>query len=110
MYTKKKLLQPFAAQVYEKTRSFGATTRSLTELKDWLLEKEITHVAMESTGVYWKPVMNILEPDVNQRNLCDLTRYRRKLVGQQSSEKDSMIRIFEDANLYGSRRKTSRTI
>ena len=32
----------------KETRIFGATTRSLTELKDWLLENEITHVAMES--------------------------------------------------------------
>ena len=46
----------------KETRSFGTTTRSLTELKDWLLENGITHVAMESTGVYWKPVFNILEP------------------------------------------------
>jgi transposase len=36
------------------TREFGTFTRSLTELKDWLVENKITHVAMESTGVYWK--------------------------------------------------------
>lgn len=46
----------------KETCSFSSTTRSLTELKEWLLELGITHVAMESTGVYWKPVMNILEP------------------------------------------------
>jgi transposase len=34
----------------------------LKELKDWLLENGITHVAMESTGVFWKPVYNVLEP------------------------------------------------
>lgn len=44
------------------TREFGTVTRSLTELKDWLLENGVTHVAMESTGVYWKPVYHILEP------------------------------------------------
>ena len=44
------------------TREFGTFTSSLTELKDWLVENKITHVAMESTGVYWKPVYNILEP------------------------------------------------
>jgi len=43
------------------TRSYGATTRSLTELKEWLVEHRITHVVMESTGVYWKPVYNVLE-------------------------------------------------
>lgn len=44
----------------KETRSFTSTTRSLTALKDWLLELGVTHVAMESTGIYWKP--NILEP------------------------------------------------
>lgn len=125
------------------TRTFQSTTRSLTELKEWLLAIGVTHVAMESTGVYWKPVMNILEPGgftimvVNarhikyvpghktdkkdsawickllragllkgsfvpsreQRDLRDLTRYRRKLVQQQAAEHNRMIRIFEDANL-----------
>ena len=125
------------------TRTFQSTTRSLTELKEWLLALGVTHVAMESTGVYWKPVMNILEPGGfsimvvnarhikyvpghktdkkdsawickllragllkgsfvpgrNQRDLRDLTRYRRKLVQQQAAEHNRMIRIFEDANL-----------
>jgi len=46
----------------KETREFGATTRSLTELKEWLVRSGITHVAMESTGVYWKPVYHVLEP------------------------------------------------
>ena len=129
--------------IESETRTFQSTTRSLTELKEWLLALGVTHVAMESTGVYWKPVMNILEPGGfsimvvnarhikyvpghktdkkdsawickllragllkgsfvpgrNQRDLRDLTRYRRKLVQQQASEHNRMIRIFEDANL-----------
>lgn len=129
--------------IESETRTFQSTTRSLTELKDWLLALGVTHVAMESTGVYWKPVMNILEsggfsimvvnarhikyvpghktdkkdsawickllragllkgsfiPPKEQRDLRDLTRYRRKLVQQQSAEHNRMIRIFEDANL-----------
>lgn len=44
------------------TREFGTFTSSLTELKDWLLDNGITHIAMESTGVYWKPVYHVLEP------------------------------------------------
>jgi Transposase and inactivated derivatives len=44
------------------TREFSTFTSSLTELKEWLLANEATHVAMESTGVYWKPVYKILEP------------------------------------------------
>ena len=43
------------------TRSFGTTTADLLQLSDWLSTLEVTHVAMESTGVYWKPVFNILE-------------------------------------------------
>ena len=46
----------------KQTREFGTVTSSLKELRDWLLENGITHVAMESTGVFWKPVYNILEP------------------------------------------------
>ena len=38
-------------------------------------------------------------PSRKQRDLCDLTRYRRKLVQQQSAEHNRMIRIFEDVNL-----------
>jgi len=43
------------------TRTFGTTTDELLALSDWLAEWEVTHVAMESTGEYWKPVFNILE-------------------------------------------------
>ncbi|MGI6519634.1 MAG: IS110 family transposase [Fermentimonas sp.] len=125
------------------TREFGTFTSSLTELKDWLLENGITHVAMESTGVYWKPVYHVLEPTgikvwiVNarhvknvpghktdkkdsawlcklllagllkpsyippkgQRELRDLTRYRKKLIQQVASNKNRVIRVLEDCNV-----------
>lgn len=42
-------------------RTFGATTRELLSLRQWLLSEGCTHVAMESTGVYWKPIYTILE-------------------------------------------------
>jgi len=42
-------------------RSFGTMTPDLLELSDWLGAAGCTHVAMESTGVYWKPIYNILE-------------------------------------------------
>lgn len=42
-------------------RGFGTTTGDLRELRAWLKEHGVTDVAMESTGVYWKPVWNILE-------------------------------------------------
>ncbi len=45
----------------QEVRRFGTMTRDLLELADWLQCQQVTHVAMESTGVYWKPVWNILE-------------------------------------------------
>lgn len=126
----------------EETRNFDAFTDSIESLRAWLLANKITHVAMESTGVYWKPVYNILESDfeillVNARHiknvpgqktdkkdsrwitklllsgllkgsfipplaireLRDLTRYRRKLVADQASEKNRIQKILEDANI-----------
>jgi transposase len=45
------------------TQTFGTTTPDLLALHDWLAEWACTHVAMESTGDYWKPVFNLLEDD-----------------------------------------------
>lgn len=45
----------------QETRTFGAMTKELLALADWLAQRRVTHVAMESTGVYWKPVWNVLE-------------------------------------------------
>ena len=42
-------------------REFGTLTVDLLALSDWLAEAGLTHVAMESTGEYWKPVFNLLE-------------------------------------------------
>jgi transposase len=46
---------------HRETRTFGTTTGELLALSDWLLAHGVTHVAMESTGEYWKPVFNLLE-------------------------------------------------
>ena len=43
----------------QQTRTFP--TKNLLELADWLDQQQVTHVAMESTGVYWKPIYNLLE-------------------------------------------------
>ncbi len=48
-------------RVKKQIRTFGATTRELVSLRGWLQSEGCTHVAMESTGVYWKPVYAILE-------------------------------------------------
>jgi len=69
------------------TRSYDAFTESIEQLRDWLKSLGITHVAMESTGVYWKPVYNILENDfeivlVNARHL-------KNIPGDKTDKKDS---------------------
>jgi transposase len=46
---------------HQEIRTFAMTTQRLLELADWLNEHGVTHVAMESTGVYWKPIFNLLE-------------------------------------------------
>jgi len=38
-------------------RTFATTTAELERLRDWLAERGVTHVAMESTGVYWRPLL-----------------------------------------------------
>lgn len=45
-------------------RTFGTATADLLELAEWLHAEKCTHVAMESTGVYWKPIYNLLEGDL----------------------------------------------
>ena len=51
------LITPEGRQI----RTFGTMTEDLLELQDWLMASRCTHVAMESTGVYWKPIYNLLE-------------------------------------------------
>jgi len=50
-----------AGTVTHEVRTFGTTTRELLALSDWLAGWGVTHVAMESTGVFWKPVWHVLE-------------------------------------------------
>ena len=45
------------------TKSYSTYTSSLIKLKEWLIKHGITHIAMESTGVYWKPIFNVLGDD-----------------------------------------------
>lgn len=44
-------------------RTYLTMTQQLLELRDWLKEQECSHIAFEATGVYWKPVFNLLEGD-----------------------------------------------
>src|SRR6267142_986083 len=48
------------AVVKRKVETFATTTRALMALSEWLSDEGCTHVAMEATGIYWKPVWHIL--------------------------------------------------
>jgi transposase len=50
-------------KVQRETREFGTCTRDLRALADWLRTHAVTHVLMEATGVYWKPVWHVLAGD-----------------------------------------------
>jgi transposase len=69
------------------TREFDAFTSSLTALRDWCKQEGVTHVAMESTGVYWKPVFNILEEDFDV--ILVNARHVKNVPGQKTDKKDS---------------------
>lgn len=69
------------------TREFDAFTSSLTDLREWCKQEGVTHVAMESTGVYWKPVFNILEEDFEI--ILVNARHVRNVPGHKTDKKDS---------------------
>ncbi len=127
----------------QEVRDFGATTRELLEMADWLKEGGCEMAAMESTASYWKPLYNILEtcglktmvvnarhmkavpgrktdmkdaewiadllqhgllqagyiPDKDQRELRELVRYRKSLVGEKNRELNRLQKMLEGANI-----------
>lgn len=123
-------------------RTFSTMTSDLEDLKIWLKRYHVTTIGMESTGVYWKPIFNVMEgefkivlanaqrlkaiprkktdimdckrianllrygllpnsfiPPREIRELRDLNRTRRKLVGMMTSEKNRLIKVLEAANI-----------
>lgn len=123
-------------------KTFSTLTKSLFDLLKWLEEKGVTHLAMESTGIYWKPVYNILEgyfditlanaqriknvpgrktdvadaewiakllrhglieksfvPSQDLRELRDLTRLRKKWIGNLTAEKNRISKVLESSNI-----------
>ncbi|WP_186323905.1 IS110 family transposase [Bacillus thuringiensis] len=123
-------------------RKFPTLTKHLFEMLQWLEELYITHLAIESTGIYWKPIFNILEdyyditlanakriknvpgrktdvadakwiinllryglieksfvPPSNIRELRDLTRLRKKMIGNMTTEKNRIQKTLECSNI-----------
>ncbi len=140
---KKLIVACFRKGNKQEVRDFGATTRELLELADWLKEGGCEMIAMESTASYWKPLYNILEsselnamvvnarhmkavpgrktdvkdaewiadllqhgllqpsyiPAKDQRELRELVRYRKSLVGERGRELNRLQKMLEGANI-----------
>jgi transposase len=69
-------------------RQYPTTTAGLRELKQWLTDSGVTHVVMESTGVYWQPVWQILE-DEHYRLILANARQVRNLPGRKTDGEDA---------------------
>lgn len=84
------------------TRSFKTFTNSLVKLKNWLQKHKITHIAMESTGVYWKPVYNVLGDDFEI--LLVNARHVKNVPGHKTDKKDSrwLAKLLMSGLLKGS--------
>src|SRR5438876_5389826 len=127
----------------QQTRTFGTMTRDLLALAEWLRSQDISHAAMESTGVFWQPIYNVLEdaglnvlvanarhikavpgrktdvkdaewiadllrhgllkpsfiPGREERELRELTRYRRTLIEERAHEVQRLQKVLEGANI-----------
>ncbi len=69
-------------------KSFGTTTRSLQAVLDWMLDHEVTHVFLESTGKYWIPVFNIFSESTLEFTLAHPQRFKN-VPGRKTDMKDA---------------------
>jgi transposase len=90
------------AGIKKEIRTYTTMTNDLLRLKGWLQETGITHVAIESTGVYWKPVFNILEDDVEV--ILVNARHVKNVPGRKTDVQDSewLCRLLRSGLLKGS--------
>jgi transposase len=72
----------------QQTRTFGTMTPDLVQLREWLQSEGVTQVAMESTGVYWKPVFNLLE-DQGMELMVVNARHVKAVPGRKTDVKDA---------------------
>ncbi len=74
-------------RLHRETQTFGTMTGDLLALADWLTSNAITHVAMESSGEYWKPVYNLLE------GICSIlvvnAQHIKTVPGRKTDVKDA---------------------
>ncbi|MFQ6025939.1 MAG: IS110 family transposase [Dehalococcoidia bacterium] len=72
----------------QEIRTFPTMTQDLLQLADWLTDQEVTHVAMESTGSYWKPIYNLLE-DLDFTLLVVNAQHMKAVPGRKTDVKDA---------------------
>jgi len=81
------LLTAPSGKVSRQMRTFATTTAGLRALAEWLASQGVTHVAMESTGVYWRPVFNILE--ARFQVILVNAQHMKAIPGHKTDIKDS---------------------
>ena len=74
--------------VHKQVRTFGTMTRDILALVDWLTQAGVSHVAMESTGVYWKPIYYLLEGRITQILLVN-AQHIKHVPGRKTDVKDA---------------------
>jgi len=87
----------------KESRTFGTMTQDLLALSDWLVAHGVTHVAMESTGVLWKPVYNLLE-GLGMTLLVVNAHHIKNVPGRKTDMKDAewIARLLRHGLLRGS--------
>jgi len=76
-----------SGNLQRETRTYGTTTRELLSLCDWLAQNEVTQIAMESTGEYWKPVYNVLESSIEV--MVVNSHHFKQVPGRKTDVKDA---------------------
>lgn len=90
------------SKVEHEVRHWGTTTRELAAMAEWLGSTGVTHVAMESTGVYWKPIFNILEAQFEI--LLVNARHMKNVPGRKTDIRDCqwIAQLLQHGLLKGS--------
>jgi transposase len=91
-----------AGRRQKQTRTFSTMTGDIRRLRAWLAELGVTHVAMESTGVYWKPLFNLLEPHV--RVVLANAAHVKAVPGRKTDVRDSewLLDLMQHGLVQGS--------
>jgi len=89
-------------QLHQQTRHWGTMTRDILMMADWMAAQGVTHVALESTGVYWKPIYNILEGRFTV--LLVNARHLKQVPGRKSDIRDCqwIAQLLQHGLLKGS--------